>query len=71
MKSILKTISIFSLFLSTSFGTTINVPSDTSTIQGGIDMAFDGDTVLVHPDTYVEYINFNCMIDIQNNNQSF
>ncbi|UCH09141.1 MAG: hypothetical protein JSU61_07800, partial [Fidelibacterota bacterium] len=40
-------------------GTIIHVPGDQSTIQGGIDAAVGGDTVLVHPGTYVENINFN------------
>ena len=37
----------------------INIPADYETIQEGIDASFDGDTVLVHPGTYVENINFN------------
>ena len=36
----------------------IHVPADTSTIQGGIYLASDGDTVLVAEDTYYENINF-------------
>jgi hypothetical protein len=59
MKFILKTICIFTLFLSTSFATIINVPADIDSIQGGINLAVDGDTVLVQPGTYYEYINFN------------
>ena len=37
----------------------IHVPSDEATIQGGINLATDGDTVLVDPGIYVENISFN------------
>lgn len=37
---------------------TIHVPDDSTTIQSGINGAIDGDTVLVHPGTYVENISF-------------
>jgi hypothetical protein len=37
---------------------TINVPADQPTIQGGIDAAADGDTVLVADSSYVENIYF-------------
>jgi parallel beta-helix repeat protein len=37
---------------------TIHVPQDESTIQGGIDAAHSGDTVLVSPGTYNENIDF-------------
>jgi len=39
--------------------TLINVPSLFSTIQTAINYAFNGDTVLVQPGTYVENINYN------------
>ena len=37
----------------------INVPGDSATIQGGINGASDGDTVLIYPGTYFENVNFN------------
>jgi hypothetical protein len=37
----------------------IHVPNDSATIQGGINGATSGDTVLVNPGTYIERINFN------------
>ena len=37
---------------------TIRVPQDVPTIQGAINAAIDGDTVLVGPGTYFEVINF-------------
>jgi len=37
---------------------TIRVPADSSTIQGGIDGAQDGDTVLVAPGRYLENLDF-------------
>lgn len=36
----------------------INVPDDQETIQGAIDAAENGDTVLVQPGEYIEYPNF-------------
>ena len=39
--------------------TIINVPDDQPTIQAGINVAVDSDTVLVHLGTYVENINYN------------
>ncbi len=51
---------ILSIFVSFSMAsaTIINVPADSSTIQGGINGSSNGDTVLVQPGTYVENINF-------------
>lgn len=48
---------ILSLF-SSIFAETIIIPLDDETIQGGIDMVEDGDTVFVMPEEYVENINF-------------
>lgn len=42
-----------------ALASTINVPADQPTIQGGINAAVNGDTVLVAPGTYNELINFN------------
>ena len=60
----MKTIKIISaiILLVLSYQTvnarTINVPTDSSTIQKGINGAFNGDTVLVAPGNYVENIDF-------------
>ena len=42
------------LFIGLAFSTTINIPSDYTTIQAGINASVDGDTVLVAQGTYSE-----------------
>jgi hypothetical protein len=42
-------------FVSTLHSTIIHVPADSTTIQGGINGAVDGDTVMVSPGTYYEH----------------
>ncbi|MBC8527016.1 MAG: hypothetical protein H8D22_09225 [Candidatus Cloacimonetes bacterium] len=51
---------IFLLFLLPSLlsATIINIPADQPTIQAGIDVAVNADTVLKAPETYTENINF-------------
>ena len=44
------------LFAISLSATVINVPADQTTIQAGINVAVEGDTVLVQPGTYVENI---------------
>jgi predicted outer membrane repeat protein len=46
----------FVLYLS---ATIINIPGDQSTVQDGINVAANGDTVLLQPGTYYEHINYN------------
>ena len=58
----MKTIYFIFLFLVLSTfltATIINVPADQPTIQDGINVAVDSDTVLVQPDTYFENIDYN------------
>jgi len=57
MKTIHFCISFF-LFSQFLFSTIINVPADQPTIQAGINVSVNSDTVLVQPGTYVENINF-------------
>jgi len=47
---------IFTLHLS---ATIINIPADQPTIQAGINVSVDGDTIMVYPGTYLENIDYN------------
>jgi hypothetical protein len=59
MKTILRVIILSFLLTTISIADIINVPADIDSIQGGINMANEGDTVLVDVGTYYENINFN------------
>ena len=51
---------IISLILALSLSATIiNVPAEQPTIQAGINVAVESDTILVQPGTYAENINYN------------
>ncbi len=50
---------ILFLFSGALSATILNVPSEYSTIQQGIDASQDSDTVLVQPGTYIENVNYN------------
>jgi hypothetical protein len=57
MKFLTLCLTIFIITIS-GFATIINIPTDTNSIQDGINIAVDGDTVLVTEDRYYENINF-------------
>ena len=59
MKTILRIFLLITLLSTLSIADIINVPADIDSIQGGINLASDGDTVLVDIGTYFENINFN------------
>ncbi|MCK5051883.1 MAG: PKD domain-containing protein [Candidatus Cloacimonetes bacterium] len=52
-------IGIVLLFPFVLSSTIINIPDDQPTIQAGINVSVEGDTVLVQPGTYYENINYN------------
>ncbi|MDP8269318.1 MAG: right-handed parallel beta-helix repeat-containing protein [Candidatus Tenebribacter davisii] len=49
---------LFLIYFASLSATIINIPEDYSTIQEGITLSVQGDTVLVAPGTYVENINY-------------
>jgi len=59
MKSFVQTIAfclMITMMITPTFATTHNVPGDFATIQAGLDISANGDTVLVQPGTYYENI---------------
>ncbi len=54
----MKTLILILLLTTCLYSTIINIPVDQPTIQEGINVAVDADTVLVQPGTYVENINY-------------
>ena len=46
------------LFIGLAWGTIINIPADYSTIQEGINVSENADTILVQPGLYYENLNF-------------
>ncbi|MBC8311077.1 MAG: hypothetical protein H8E72_02130 [Candidatus Marinimicrobia bacterium] len=49
---------ILTISISLGYSNIINVPEEYPTIQSGIDASVDGDTILVHPGTFDEPIDF-------------
>ena len=50
---------LYAVFILNLSATIINIPADQSSIQAGINIAVDNDTILIQPGTYYENINFN------------
>ena len=50
---------IMMILMTGAFATTIYIPDDYATIQAGIDISVESDTILVQPGTYAENINYN------------
>ncbi len=59
MKNSFKIYCLLMCIFTSSFAGIINVPADIDSIQGGINLATDGDTVLVQPGEYVENLEIN------------
>jgi parallel beta-helix repeat protein len=58
MQNLIRILGIIFIFFVSSLAGIINVPADQPSIQAGINVAVNGDTVLVADSTYFENINF-------------
>ena len=60
----------FAAFTAIGSAATIYVPNDYGTIQGAVDAASSGDTIIVRDGTYTENVNVNKRLTIRSENGS-